>query len=59
LLATRSAYDWLTLRDRLSQPYRQAGRHAEADAVDSELPALLAVADDDHPIKRRVYTAAR
>jgi hypothetical protein len=46
--------DWLEARDRLSQLYRQSGRIAEADTVDAELRALLAVADEDHPIRRRL-----
>ena len=42
------------LRDRLAMLYRQAGRDKEADAVEAELRALLAVAADDHPIRRRL-----
>jgi hypothetical protein len=52
--ATRGMWDWLPLRDRLAILYRQAGRHRDADAIESELSALLEVADDDHPIKRRL-----
>jgi tetratricopeptide (TPR) repeat protein len=46
--------EWLQIRDLLAQLYRKAGRSRDADAVESELLALLAVADDDHPIKRRL-----
>ncbi|MGQ0735844.1 MAG: tetratricopeptide repeat protein [Acidobacteriota bacterium] len=41
-------WEWLRARDRLSALYTQAGRRAEADAVDHELSVLLSVADDDH-----------
>lgn len=47
-------FHWLPLRNRLALLYRDIGRHGEADAVEAELRALLAVADDDHPIKRRL-----
>jgi predicted Zn-dependent protease len=47
-------WEWLRTRDRLSELYRVAGRDVEADAVDRELATLLAVADDDHFIKRRL-----
>ena len=46
--------EWLQTRDQLAQLYQQVGRFQDADAVDAELRALLAVADDDHPIKRRL-----
>lgn len=49
------ASDWLSMRDSLARLYRDVGRHEEADAVEAELRALLAVADDDHPIKRRLH----
>ncbi|MEO7158494.1 MAG: hypothetical protein ABI039_13080 [Vicinamibacterales bacterium] len=45
---------WLFVRDQLAQMYRRAGRLEEADRADAELRALLVVADDDHPIKRRL-----
>lgn len=47
---------WLTVRDQLAQLYRRAGRLNEADRADVELRAMLVVADDEHPIKRRVTT---
>lgn len=45
---------WVPLRNRLAVLYRQVGRHSEADGIEAELRALLVVADDDHPIKRRL-----
>jgi hypothetical protein len=58
LLDTLGSKDWLQGRDRLAMLYRRSGRHREADAVEAELGTLLAVADDDHPIKRRLAAAA-
>jgi tetratricopeptide (TPR) repeat protein len=51
-------WEWLRARDRLYELYRQAGRHDEADAVDRELTSLLAIADDDHVVKRRLVARA-
>jgi hypothetical protein len=51
-----ATHSWLTLRDQLAQLYRRAGQHPDADRVDAELRALLTVADDDHPIKRRLVS---
>ena len=47
-------FEWLPVRERLAQLYRRVGRVAEADTVERELRQLLAVADDEHPIKRRL-----
>lgn len=47
-------WEWLRTRNRLGELYRLAGRAVEADAVDRELATLLAVADDDHFITRRL-----
>jgi hypothetical protein len=52
------AWHWLHAREALAQLYRRAGRDADADAVEAELRKLLEVADDDHPIKRRLITHA-
>ncbi|HUE88323.1 MAG TPA: hypothetical protein VMO26_19785 [Vicinamibacterales bacterium] len=52
-------WEWLRTRDRLSELYRNAGRSVEADAVDRQLATLLAVADDDHFIKRRLTQTGR
>jgi hypothetical protein len=49
-----TGFEWLRVRDQLADLYRRAGRNADARAVDSELLMLLAVADDDHPTKRRL-----
>jgi tetratricopeptide (TPR) repeat protein len=48
------AFTWLGLRARLAELYHAAGRSGDAVAVASELRALLILADDDHPIKRRL-----
>ena len=49
-----SGYAWIGARERQAQLYRGTGRQAEARAIESELLTLLEVADDDHPIKRRL-----
>jgi hypothetical protein len=54
-----SGYEWLNARATLADAYRAANRHTEALAVESELRALLALADDDHPIARRLEGGAR
>lgn len=51
-------YTWLSARSRLSELYRKVGRDKDADAVEAELLTLLTVADDDHPIKRRLLQSA-
>ena len=48
------AYLWLRIADRLAQVYRDIGRHHDAERLETELRGQLAVADDDHPIKRRL-----
>jgi tetratricopeptide (TPR) repeat protein len=47
-------YEWLRLADTLAALYAEAGRRADAETVEAELRTLLSVADDDHPIKRRL-----
>jgi tetratricopeptide (TPR) repeat protein len=47
------------VRDRLAALYRQIGRVGEAHEIESGLRALLAMADDDHPIKRRLVERER
>ncbi len=42
------------VQDQLAQLYRRVGRTSEAEAIESDLRHLLAVAPDDHPIKRRL-----
>ena len=49
-----TGFEWLRVREQLANLYRQVGRIEDARAVESELLTLLAVADDDHPIKRRL-----
>src|SRR5262249_5188619 len=44
----------LRVREELANLYGRVGRNEDARAVESELLTLLAVADDDHPIKRRL-----
>jgi hypothetical protein len=34
--------------------YRESGRILDAERVEAELRTLLAAADDDHPIRRRL-----
>lgn len=45
--------EWLQVRVHLAQLYRKVGRDREGEAVDTQLLKLLAVADGDHPIRRR------
>ncbi|HUE86491.1 MAG TPA: protein kinase [Vicinamibacterales bacterium] len=45
---------WLQMRDELARLYVKVGRDANAEAVDAHLARLLAVADEDHPINRRI-----
>lgn len=49
---------WFPVRENLAMLYRRAGRIADAEAVESELLRLLEVADEDHPIKRRLNARA-
>jgi hypothetical protein len=53
-----SAHAWLPLRHRLAELYRVAGRNADAEKMEAELRTLLAAADDDHPIRRRLAAGA-
>jgi tetratricopeptide (TPR) repeat protein len=54
LTAAMMGFLWISVRDQLADLYHSAGRTTDAERVDRELAALLALADDDHPIKRRV-----
>jgi tetratricopeptide (TPR) repeat protein len=45
---------WLRCRVRLAEFYREAGRQADADRVFAEVRQLLAVAEVDHPLWRRL-----
>jgi tetratricopeptide (TPR) repeat protein len=50
----RDGWEWVRSRERLADIYRHAGRASDAQKLDRELAALLAVADDDHATKRRL-----
>ena len=50
--------EWLLARERLAALYRRVGRIQEAEVLEAQLRAALAVADDDFPIKRRLAAAA-
>jgi serine/threonine-protein kinase len=52
-------HEWLKVRERLARLYRIVGRIDEAEAVEVELRTLLAVADADHPIERRLVALSR
>lgn len=54
LLGEFSGALWLRLYGRLAATYRDAGRLAEAQAIEGEARRLLAVADGDHPLKMRL-----
>lgn len=54
-----SQADWLQNREKLATLYRRVGRISEAEVIETELITLLAVADDDHPIKRRLEERVR
>lgn len=56
--AVSNGFAWLSVRDALAQIYHQTGRIGDAKAIDDELHVLLAVADHDHPIKRRLTAQA-
>ena len=49
-----TAYYWLRTQDQLAELYRRQGRLSDARRVEDRLLALLAVADDDHAILRRI-----
>ena len=45
------AVEWLFVQEQLADVYRRTGRVADAQAIATELRQLLALADDDHPLK--------
>ena len=51
---TMGDQEWLLARERLAALYRRVGRMQEGAAVEAQLRAAMAVADDDFPIKRRL-----
>jgi serine/threonine-protein kinase len=46
--------EYLRVRERLAQAYRGVGRISEAEVIEADLRKILAVATDDHPMKRRL-----
>jgi hypothetical protein len=46
--------EYVRVRERLAQAYRGVGRIAEAEEIEADLRKILAVATDDHPMKRRL-----
>jgi serine/threonine protein kinase/tetratricopeptide (TPR) repeat protein len=59
IVGPSSGYEWLKTRDALAQLYLRLGRTTDAELLDAELEQLLAVADDDHPIRRRLAARRR
>ena len=57
-LLTGVDQEWLLARARLAALYRRVGRMQEGAAVEAQLRAAMAVADDDFPIKRRLAATA-
>ena len=54
VLPLAGGWPWLSMREKLAQVYRGVGRLKDAEVIESELQQLLSVADDEHPIKRRL-----
>jgi tetratricopeptide (TPR) repeat protein len=52
-----SGFEWLKGRYLLARLYSDSGREQEAAAVEGELRRLLALADDNHPLKRQLAAA--
>jgi hypothetical protein len=48
---------YLQMREKLSQLYRRIGRTTDARLIEDDLNNILAVAQNDHPIKRRLEKA--
>jgi hypothetical protein len=45
---------WMAAANRLSELYREEGRHGDADVLDRDLAKLLAEADPDFPLLVRL-----
>ena len=45
---------WIHTRAKLAEVYRHTGQAAEAQRIEQHLKKLLIVADDDHPLKKRL-----
>jgi tetratricopeptide (TPR) repeat protein len=56
--ANGGGFEWLSVRSELARMYAARGRGAEARSVEAELARLLELADEDHPIKRRLAHAS-
>jgi tetratricopeptide (TPR) repeat protein len=54
LWPTASAHLWIQFRAELADIYRSVGRDAAAVEIESHLRALLAFADEHHPVFRRL-----
>jgi hypothetical protein len=50
-----SGHEWLVVSEQLAQRYWKIECADDAEAVERELLTLLAVADHDHPIRRRLH----
>ncbi len=46
--------EYVRVRERLAHAYRGVGRTSEAEEIEADLRKILAVATDDHPMKRRL-----
>ena len=51
-LVWSSGSEWLLMRAKLADLYRQGSRLADADRIEADLRTLLAAADPAHPLKR-------
>jgi tetratricopeptide (TPR) repeat protein len=49
---------WMAVSYELAQLHREAGRRADAEAIEQELAAMLRLADDDHPLRARLIRGA-
>ena len=45
---------WIHTRAKLAELYRHTGQITEAQRIEQHLRKLLIVADDDHPLKKRL-----
>jgi hypothetical protein len=56
---SHNGHGWIRTQWQLAMLLRRTGRPADADAIESDLRALLAVADEDHPIVRALQQRHR
>ena len=52
----RGAPHWMRTQLRLAELYRKVGRDQEAITIENKLRKLLAYADSDHPILRKLQS---